>query len=110
MLLKPKFWEKRVSATLDFWIFTKKSFFNFFKKSEMLLKPKFWEKRVSATLEFWIFTQFFFKPFSKVGNITKIQILGKKGQHSLGFLDFFLDFFFFYGAPWAVKSSQVKSS
>ena len=21
MLLKPKFWEKRVSATLDFWIF-----------------------------------------------------------------------------------------
>ena len=57
MLLKPKFLDFAVSATLEFWIFTKKLIFNLFQKSGMLLKPKFLDFAVSATLEFWIFSK-----------------------------------------------------
>ena len=57
----------------------------------MLLKPKFWGKRVSATLDFWILTKkFILKPFLKVGNVTKTQILGTKRVSAT--LDFWILF------------------
>ena len=91
MLLKPKFWEKRVSATLEFWLFQKKK--NKQKKRDFFMGAP-WAPRAKNTVKNIPLYQFFtkkwiFNLFQKSGMLLKPKFWDFAVSATLEFLIFF---------------------